>query len=124
MIKFANDFKEFRPHDIYGLMITFFPSHDASVWITNIFHERPNRSYGSWDKVLNAVKEIWWIEFMKYFCWNPEHHVKTRESFMKLASKRYRDMMRPQRIGMRDEVARVPLYRMLHTHRDEHEKVG
>ncbi|KAI5661470.1 hypothetical protein M9H77_20793 [Catharanthus roseus] len=29
----------------------------------------------------------------KYFYWNPEHHVKVREYFMKLASKRYRDLM-------------------------------
>ncbi|KAI5680966.1 hypothetical protein M9H77_02193 [Catharanthus roseus] len=29
----------------------------------------------------------------KYFCWNPKHHVKVRECFMKLASKRYRDQM-------------------------------
>ncbi|KAI5666660.1 hypothetical protein M9H77_16513 [Catharanthus roseus] len=114
---------------LYNLhMSAFFPSNDASAWIIGIFHELLNGSYASWDKVSDVVKEIWWIEFMKYLCWNPEHHVQAREHFMKLASKKYR----PQRIGSRDDTTRVPslgdalthneLYRKLHTHQDGHEK--
>ncbi|KAI5669453.1 hypothetical protein M9H77_19306 [Catharanthus roseus] len=29
----------------------------------------------------------------KYFSWNSKHHAKVRECFMKLASKRYKDLM-------------------------------
>ncbi|KAH0435259.1 hypothetical protein IEQ34_026669 [Dendrobium chrysotoxum] len=70
----------------------FHPSKDPTHKIRDIIQSRYDVFYISWKKVPKEVRDIWFTEFEKDFCWLPQHNDKIRKNFEKRSSTRMRDM--------------------------------
>ncbi|KAL0903916.1 hypothetical protein M5K25_025979 [Dendrobium thyrsiflorum] len=71
---------------------TFHPSKQPTHKIRDIIRSRFNAPYISWKKVPKEVRDMWFKEFEKNFCWLPQHNDKIRKNFEKCGSTRMRDM--------------------------------
>ncbi|KAH0433812.1 hypothetical protein IEQ34_026943 [Dendrobium chrysotoxum] len=80
--------KETRRHSGVG----FHPSKDPTHKIRDIIRSRYDAPYISWKKVPKEVRDMWFREFEKDFCWLPQHNDKIRKNFEKRGSTRMRDM--------------------------------
>ncbi|KAI0524437.1 hypothetical protein KFK09_003806 [Dendrobium nobile] len=70
----------------------FYPSKQPTHKIRDIIRSRFDAPYVSWKKVPKEVREMWFREFEKEFCWLPQHNDKIRKNFEKRGSTRMRDM--------------------------------
>ncbi|KAL0926289.1 hypothetical protein M5K25_002506 [Dendrobium thyrsiflorum] len=71
---------------------TFHPSKKLTHKIRDIIRSRYDAPYLSWKKVPKDVRDMWFREFEKDFCWLPQHNDKIRKNFERRGSIRMRDM--------------------------------
>ncbi|KAL0925778.1 hypothetical protein M5K25_004148 [Dendrobium thyrsiflorum] len=71
---------------------TFHPSKQPTHKIRDIIRSRYDAPYLSWKKVPKDVRDMWFREFEKNFCWLPQHNDKIRKNFERRGSIRMRDM--------------------------------
>ncbi|KAL0925797.1 hypothetical protein M5K25_004167 [Dendrobium thyrsiflorum] len=70
----------------------FHPSKQPTHKIWDIIRSRYDAPYLSWKKVPKDVRDMWFREFEKDFCWLPQHNDKVRKNFERRGSIRMRDM--------------------------------
>ncbi|KAH0459255.1 hypothetical protein IEQ34_012069 [Dendrobium chrysotoxum] len=71
---------------------TFYPSKQPTHKIQDIIWNRYDAPFLSWQKILKDVRNLWFREFEKEFCWLPQHNDRIRKNFEKRGSNRMRDM--------------------------------
>ncbi|KAL0924942.1 hypothetical protein M5K25_005803 [Dendrobium thyrsiflorum] len=71
---------------------TFYPSKQLTHKIRDLIRSRYDAPYVSWKKIPKEVRDMWFREFERDFCWLPQHNDKIRKNFEKRGSTRMRDM--------------------------------
>ncbi|KAL0922384.1 hypothetical protein M5K25_006365 [Dendrobium thyrsiflorum] len=70
----------------------FYPSKQPTHKIRDLIRSIYDAPYVSWKKIPKEVRDMWFREFERDFCWLPQHNDKIRKNFEKRGSTRMRDM--------------------------------